>query len=88
MKKKREKARKKKVRVVMAAALVVLIWAVMQLVQYALGGVHYGAWIGDLCLNVLICEILFLVSGYILMLSMLSFYRQRKKHSDLLYGEK
>lgn len=87
MKKKREKARKRRVRVIMAAALTVLIWAVIQLIRYALGGVHYGAWIGDLCLNVLIYEVLLLVSGYILLLSMLSFYRQKKK-SDLLYGEK
>ena len=87
MKKKREKARKRKARVIMAAALTVLIWAVIQLIRYALGGVHYGAWIGDQCLNVLIYEVLLLVSGYILLLSMLSFYRQKKK-SDLLYGEK
>lgn len=87
MKKKREKARKRKARVIMAAALTVLIWAVIQLIRYALGGVRYGAWIGDLCLNVLIYEVLLLVSGYILLLSMLSFYRQKKK-SDLLYGEK
>ncbi|HIT40732.1 MAG TPA: hypothetical protein IAB60_01310 [Candidatus Caccovicinus merdipullorum] len=87
MKKKREKARKRKARVIMAAALTVLIWAVIQLIRYALGGVHYGVWIGDLCLNVLIYEVLLLVSGYILLLSMLSFYRQKKK-SDLLYGEK
>ena len=87
MKKKREKARKRKARVIMAAALTVLIWAVIQLIRYALGGVHYRAWIGDLCLNVLIYEVLLLVSGYILLLSMLSFYRQKEK-SDLLYGEK
>ena len=87
MKKKREKARKRKARVIMAAALTVLIWAVIQLIRDELGGVHYGAWIGDLCLNVLIYEVLLLVSGYILLLSMLSFYRQKKK-SDLLYGEK
>ena len=87
MKKKREKARKRKARVIMAAALTVLIWAVIQLIRYALGGVHYGVWIGDLFLNVLIYEVLLLVSGYILLLSMLSFYRQKKK-SDLLYGEK
>lgn len=87
MKKKREKARKRRVRAIMAAALTVLIWAVIQLIRYALGGVRYGEWIGDLCLNVLIYEVLLLVSGYILLLSMLSFYRQKKK-PDLLYGEK
>ena len=36
MKKKREKARKRKARVIMAAALTVLIWAVIQLIRYAL----------------------------------------------------
>lgn len=86
MKKRREETRKKRLKVCMTVALLVLLVTVVQLIQCARQGVSCGVWVGGVCINILIYEVLFLASGYIFLhfLSLLS----HQKKSELLYGER
>ncbi len=83
-----ENGAKKKTRLIAAATLVVLTLTAVRLFLYALDGVRSGIWMGGLCLDVLICEILLLISGYVLVLFLSSSCRRHGKPSDFLYGEK
>ena len=80
MKKGRRKAGRKKILFFIAAALMAMVYSVVKIIDCSGSSPAQAIWAGPVRLDILIYEILFLTSGYALLIAIMSLYhRQRKK---------